>query len=244
MSTPSYAELVAAVRREGATLAGVGRLGLDDPVPTCPGWTVGRLLLHVGRVYRHAAEILESRADAAPEYPARPAEGTEPIEYLLDGLDEVVTALGEVDADTSVWNWSQSPAVATFWARRMAHETLIHRIDLQLTHDVAVVVDVDQAVDAIDEVFEAVLPRLYERGRLDGLEGTLHLRATDAGVRWTAKLTPESAAVTRDGGGGDLALAGKASELLLLIYNRGDLGSVDVAGDPALIEAWRERVRF
>ncbi|MEP6464086.1 MAG: maleylpyruvate isomerase family mycothiol-dependent enzyme [Frankiaceae bacterium] len=246
MSNPSYAEYVAVVRREGASLAGVGRLGVEEPVPTCPGWTVGRLLLHVGSVYRFAAEVLETRANAAPERPQGPAEGTDPVEYLLDGLDEIVTALGETDPDTPLWNWSVQPDVGRFWARRMAHESLIHRIDAKLAHDVANVIDADLAVDGVDELFDTMAPRTFARG-VPEINGILHLAANDADARWTAKMAPDSIAVSRGPSGArsaDVTLRGKASDLLLVLYNRADTDTVDVLGNEQLLRDWREKVKI
>lgn len=246
MRTPPYAEYVSVVRREGASLAGVGRMGLEDPVPTCPGWTVGRLLLHVGRVYLFAAEVLESRATAAPERPEYPAEGIDPVEYVLDGLDEIVTALGEVAPDSPVWNWSMQPDVAAFWGRRMAHESLIHRIDAKLAHDMGNVVEPDLAADGIDELLDVLAPRAFGRGAA-GLAGIMHLQPRDSDARWTAKLAPDSIAVTRGpigARGADVTLQGKASDLLLVLYNRADVDTIDVTGDEGLVSRWREKVQL
>lgn len=246
MNALSYSEYVSVVRREGASLAGVGPLGLDDPVPTCPGWTVGRLLLHVGRIYRYAAEILETRATKAPERPERPPADSDPVEYVLDGLEEIVTALGEVEADTPVWNWSVQPDVAVFWARRMAHESLIHRVDAKLAHDVANVIDADLAVDGVAELLDTLAPRVFDRG-IAGLAGTMHLSATDADAPWTVKLAPDSITVSRGASGSrsaDVTLRGKASDLLLVLYNRADADTVDLDGDEGLLARWREGVRL
>jgi uncharacterized protein (TIGR03083 family) len=246
MRSPSYAEYVSVVRLEGASLAGLGRLGLAEPVPTCPGWTVGRLLLHVGRVYRFAADVVETRATAAPERSERPAPGTDPVEYLLDGLEEIVTALGEVEPDVPVWNWSQQPNIAAFWARRMAHESLIHGIDAKLAHDVAIVINADLAVDGIDELFDTMAPRAFA-GSIPDLAGTMHLQASDSDARWTAKMTPDSIAVTRGPSGVhgvDVTLHGKASDLLLVLYNRADADVVDSTGDERLLADWRAKVHF
>jgi uncharacterized protein (TIGR03083 family) len=246
MSSLSYAEYVSVVRQEGASLAGAGRLGLAEPVPTCPGWTVARLLLHVGRVYRFAAEVVKTRASAAPATPQRPAEGADPVAYVLDGLEDVVAALGEVEAQTPVWNWSGQPAEAGFWARRMAHESLIHRVDAKLAHDVAQVIPADLAVDGIDEALDVLAPRAFSNG-VPGLSASLHLAAIDVNEQWTATLTPDSIAVGHGPSGArtaDVVLRGKASELLLVLYNRTDLDAVDVSGDDRVLTAWREEVHF
>lgn len=246
MSTPSYAEYVSAVRREGSLLIGVGRLGLDEPVATCPGWSVGRLLLHIGRVYRFAADVLETRANSRPERPEQPADGTDPVEYAQDGLEEIVTALSEISPDDPVWNWSVQPDVASFWARRMAHESLIHRIDAQLAHDMSNVIERDLAVDGVDELLDTMAPRTFAAG-VSGVAGTMHLHARDAHARWTAKIASDSLAVARGPSGSrsaDVTLTGKASDLLLVLYNRADVDTLEIAGDEGLLRGWREKVRI
>jgi len=46
---------VAALRREGGAFATAAHAAdPDDDVPTCPGWSVRRLVAHVGRVHRTA----------------------------------------------------------------------------------------------------------------------------------------------------------------------------------------------
>ena len=37
-----------------ALAAAAEEAGLDAPVPTCPGWTVNDLVLHIGEVHRWA----------------------------------------------------------------------------------------------------------------------------------------------------------------------------------------------
>lgn len=244
MSSLSHAEWVAATRREGQALAAAARLGLDVAVPSCPDWTVGRLLGHVGRVYRYATHVLDSRATGDPGRPAPPASGEDPIGYLLDGLDGVIGALGRVEPTTPVWNWSIQPQLAMFWSRRMAQESAVHRYDGQLAHDVTEPIDADLAADGISEVFDTILPRLFAHGPVDGLDGTMRLVATDAGTEWTAKFTPESVVVSRGPGHGELTVTATASDLLLLLWNRARRERLEVTGDRRLLDLWIAGVRF
>jgi hypothetical protein len=64
---------VAALRREGAAFAIAAQAAdPDDDVPTCPGWTVRRLVAHVGRVHRTAtAGVLDGTVEP-PALAARP----------------------------------------------------------------------------------------------------------------------------------------------------------------------------
>ena len=47
-----------ALRADGTALAAAARVGLDQPVPACEGWTVADLVLHTGMVHRHKLEIV------------------------------------------------------------------------------------------------------------------------------------------------------------------------------------------
>jgi uncharacterized protein (TIGR03083 family) len=161
--TPSYSELVAAVRGEGEAIIAAGSVGLDTPVPTCGDWTVRDLLVHVGRVYHRAAGLVAERVTAERGYPPTPPDDVDAVDYLRDALDELVEALGSAEADTPVWNWSDEPQVAAFWARRMAHESAVHRYDAQRAQGLAQPIDADLAHDGMDELVDVLLPRIVTR---------------------------------------------------------------------------------
>lgn len=200
-------------------------------------------MLHVGRVYRNVVNILETRAMSRPELPPKPGRDVDPIGYLADALDDLVTALTEIDPAAPVWNWSDQPQVAAFWPRRMAHESAVHRYDAQSAHGMCERIDVDLATDGIDELLGTILP-MQLRTPVDGLDGTMRLQATDADATWLVQLTPGAATVSHGSGTADVSLSGPAYSLELVLYNRVDLDTVDVSGDPRLLEVWRERVRF
>ena len=56
------------LRADAARLREVAVMGLDAPVPSCPGWTVSDVVAHTAEVYsRHAVDIsvtLHSHAKA------------------------------------------------------------------------------------------------------------------------------------------------------------------------------------
>src|ERR1700750_1356511 len=108
---------------------------LTKKVPTCPEWTLRQLATHVGRVQRWAAEIVVTRSAGVipfrevpdgrlPDDPARNAD------WLRAGAERLVTALRDGGSDP-VWT-SAGTRPASFWARRMAHETAVHRADAAL----------------------------------------------------------------------------------------------------------------
>jgi uncharacterized protein (TIGR03083 family) len=250
VTTPPYDELVELVRTSGAALIAAGKERLDAPVPTCGDWTVGRLLGHVGRVYKSTATIVASRATAAPtDKPAPP--GADVVEYVSEAHASVADALAATRPDDVVWNWSAGrPAAALFWARRMAYETVVHRADADLAVGNPPARDeapAATAADGVDEFLEVMLPRQQQRAPATDLTGTLHLHATDDGLpdgagEWLLTLSPTSCDITRGHAKGDAALRAPAYGLLLTLYNRLAPDAVEAHGDQRLLAAWRSQI--
>jgi hypothetical protein len=79
------------------------------------------------------------------------------------------------------------------------------------------------------------------------VERTIALRATDADARWHVRLTPGDPGdlvATREEGAAECAVAGTASDLYLLLWNRRSPDGLDVSGDPVVLDLWREQVRI
>jgi uncharacterized protein (TIGR03083 family) len=177
-----------------------------------------------------------------PDDPAaRPA-------WLRDGaarLAETVRAGGG-----PVWT-HLGPGPATYWARRMAHETAVHRADGQIAVGTRPVIDAVIAADGIAE-WLGFLPaaRADPPERPSPLpEGKLlHLHATDEGVNgeWLIRGVPGGVTVTAGHGKGDTALRGPASALLLVLLRRlpPDDPGVAVIGDRALLDGWLAATPF
>ncbi len=243
--TPPYSELVAAVRREGASLLAAGSLGVDVDVPTCPGWEVADLLTHVGRIYRRVATLVSTRATAAPESRPPLPEG-DLVEVVTELLDDLVEQLAAVEPDTPVWNWSNEPDLAAFWARRMAHESAVHRYDAQRAHGVAEPIDADLAADGLDEMIDVIAPLILGRVEAKLPTGALVLRTTDDGESVDRPLALSAAGVAR----ADVAPAAAtvvtatSSTLLLALIGRIAWSSLDVDGDESLLAGWSETLQF
>ena len=237
---------LAHLRHDGELLLASASSGLDRPVPTCPGWTCQRLVSHIGRTHRWTAGRIAS--SEPPPLEAAPR-GPEVVAWARDGLDQLAAAIETLDPDTVVDTWlGRQPA--TFWARRMAIETALHRVDAQSAAGPEAVTPVatDLAVDAVDEMFEVVLP-FTGTGDLPRTGRTMHLHATDDDLpgdgtgEWLVMLGPEGVDLTHEHAKGDVAVRAPASDLLLLLWNRRGPDGLQVFGDEHVLADWRAHVR-
>jgi uncharacterized protein (TIGR03083 family) len=241
-----YAEIEASTE----ILAGIVHgADLTRPVPTCPDWTLRQLATHVGRAHRWAAEIASTRSaefipfrqvpdGRIPDDPALHAP------WLRAGAARVIQAVTEAGSDP-VWTFG-GLRPASFWARRMAHETAVHRADAEIAVGRQPELEPDLAVDAIDEWLSFMSGVVAEDQRADALPdgAVLHVHATDEGLdgagEWLVRREGSEVKVQPGHGKGDVALRGPASRLLLVLLRRlpPDDPQVQVLGDPALLTGW------
>jgi uncharacterized protein (TIGR03083 family) len=243
VTTLSYPELLSAVRREGEGILSAAGQGLDVDVTTCGDWRMPQLLTHVASVYRRAATVVGERATEAVAWQPPPEDVEGPVSYLGDALDELVQALSEADPDTPVWNWSPQPQVAAFWARRMAHESAIHRYDAQRANGVAQPVAAELAHDGLDELVDVILPRVVARDSLTLPTMTVVFEATDEGT-WALRLDGADVVRLDVAKTPDVTVRGPTSALLLAAYSRVAWSSLDVEGDASVLDAWSKTLAF
>ncbi|MFI1796151.1 maleylpyruvate isomerase family mycothiol-dependent enzyme [Streptomyces sp. NPDC020379] len=238
---------------------------LAATVPTCPDWTLAQLVLHVGRAHRFAESLVRTRTTefevraeefSAESGPGDPSPGDETAlgGWLLAGAETLVSTLREAGADAPVWTFAES-RTADFWARRMTHETAIHRADAQRTAGIEFTIDPEVAVDCLDEWLEmstypAVLERKPELKGLLGPGRTIHLHATDtpaeAAAEWFVDLTGERMAWRRGHEKAAVTVRGPVADVLAVFYHRQPIadGRVEVLGDRALLDLWLETASF
>jgi uncharacterized protein (TIGR03083 family) len=248
-----YAEITSST----ATLAAlIGGADLTRPVPSCPEWTLRQLATHVGRAHRWATEIVSTRsAEFIPfrsvpdgRFPDDPAERPG---WLTAGAQRLIAAVSAA-GDDPVWGFGV-PRPAGFWARRMTHETAVHRADGQLATGTAPVIEPDVAADGIDEwlTFVTVPDPGEQDSRLAGLPTgrSLHVHTTDvAGGQgeWLVSHDTGGITVRREHGKGDAAVRGPASGLLLMLTRRltPEQAGAEVLGDPAVLRDWLAATPF
>lgn len=235
---------VAHVRADSDALLTAAEGHLDTDVPPCPGWSVERLVGHVGRVYRWTAGWITSGASTEVE-PAPAGEAV--LGWTATGRDQLLTSLGDADLSRNVSTWAgEQPAL--FWPRRMALETALHRWDAQVSVDRPDAIDASLARDGIDEAFDVILPQ-RRRDELQAMraEGrSLHLHATDVPGEWLVRFVPppQLLEVERSHAKGDVAVRAPASDLLLLLWNRVPHTDLEAFGDRDLLDRWTEHVKM
>jgi uncharacterized protein (TIGR03083 family) len=164
--------------------------GMDNPVPNCPGWTVQRLVHHVGRVFDMAVRVLRAADPQTPPIRIEPAPG-EPLAPFDDRLATLLDMLAATDPATPAWHFvPTAPKTAAFWSRRMAHEVTVHRIDVQAAAGTDSAVPANFAADGVDEVLTRLIMRHTDRWAVAKLSGTVLYHAADAGRSWTVRLVP------------------------------------------------------
>lgn len=227
------------------------------PIPTCPEWTLRQLATHIGRAQRWAAEIVGTRSPKMIEFRAVP-DGRLPDDpagrapWLINGAALLVANLRDA-GDDLVWTFP-GLAPAGFWARRMAHETVVHRADAQLAAGQEFAVAPVLAADAIDEWLTLLMPgeppQQDERSLALPPGRSLHIHATDDELggtgEWLIANGPDGCTVAAGHGKADAAVSGPAAELLLVLLRRKPASdqAVRVFGDQELLGTWLAHSSF
>ncbi len=234
---------------------------LTTPVHSCPGWDLGQLLRHLGGAHRWAETIVRTRATQPPsDDDFRDLSGYTDEDpavlgpWLAEGAAQLADTLRAAGPDAQVW--TPIPGETSgFLARRMAHETVIHRADAILALGAEFAVDQEVALDALDEWMElGSLPQMFEfhpeMRELLGPRRTLHLHATDTGpetaAEWLIDLTGDAIVWRRAHEKAAVAVCGPLTDLLLIVYRRRPARSegIEVLGDRQFLDFWLERISF
>lgn len=234
---------------------------LTARVPTCPDWTLRELAVHVGGAHRWVNEIVRSRAeddvpdDAVPAFDGPASDGPDALDaWLAEGAELLTAALREAGPAEPVWTWTARRETG-FWARRMTHETVVHRADASLTAGLEYAVEAELAADCIEEWLEIVsspeaqeedeeLAELRERAG-----ESLHLHATDVDAfpaEWLIELGRDGITWRRAHARATVAVRGPLTEVLGVFCRRlpPDSDRVQVLGDAELLDFWLTRTGF
>lgn len=241
---------------EGHRLAAVPPEALDAPVPSVPGWTLEHVVRHTGKVHRWARAALAEgpHADMA-EVSSRVTSlphGADALTAYAEALAGLHDMLSTLDPDEPAASFV-GPVTARFWQRRQAHEVTVHRVDAADAVHAAggpapAPVPVDAAADGIDEWAHVFLATRWQQrfGAFPtDLEGrSVALLGADADVGLV--LAFDGGRVTVDEGAptADVTLRAPVELLLLTLWRRRPLTSVEVVGDRSVAERLHEIAAF
>jgi uncharacterized protein (TIGR03083 family) len=244
----THDEYLASYRADGDRMAALLRVADPGaPVPTCPGWTALDLLRHVCDVYAHKVAVLRlGRA-------VRPGEWT-----LADELDqanalewhdsirgELEQLLAELGPDAAVWTWMEGVGEGTSgaWARRMAHEALVHRVDAESVQGSPLAEAAPGlAVDGINEILTWMAGDpdvLTSDGADEGAAGSVLVDFGDGA--WLVGLPDgaQSVSLVGSGSAATARMSGSALGLDLALWGRP--AEVEESGDEGVLARLRAR---
>jgi hypothetical protein len=156
-----------------------------------------------------------------------------------------VAAVGGPDATVATFD---GPRPARWWIRRLLHESTVHRADAVLAVDKHYELAPEVAADGIDEWLGRLAERPWPGDPPVGDGKAVTLRATDVDSSWSILGRGDSLQLRRDSEGSreGVQLAGKATDLFLALFRRGDLKDAEcpVDGDPKSWETFLARTPY
>ncbi|WP_327286214.1 MULTISPECIES: maleylpyruvate isomerase N-terminal domain-containing protein [unclassified Streptomyces] len=235
---------------------------LDVQVPTCPEWTLFDLVQHLGHVHRRWAAIVAAGPDATPPAksapagaPAAPQEREALLVWSAARTEQLLAALREAGPDRGCWTWwgaSQSPQTSGAVARRQLQEIAVHTYDARISLDASPLrqplplpLPDEAALDGVDEFLTTCCattaawphePAVVDHHAAEGRSWRLWLSAD--GAR-TARLPVSSTTPVPDTA--DASARGTAGDLVLAMYGRIPVDSLELDGDRRLFDllvAW------
>ena len=244
-----HSSFVDAVRTEAGALTFSLEAGeMDDLVPTCEGWEVRDLAVHIGQFCGFWSHVLSEGTDRPKTPLPDPPNDEGLVPWVADACADLIDRLEATPASTPVWTWFDADHSAAFVARRCAHELAVHRFDAQSSRGICTPIPSELAADGIDEIFDVLLAAREQSAAGSGR--VLALRSAELGTEWSATLGHDRVDVTRrtdderTEGAGDLVVSGTTSDLELTLYHRPTLSPVDVHGDYTVLEEWHRRFTF
>ncbi|MGH9097728.1 MAG: maleylpyruvate isomerase N-terminal domain-containing protein [Acidimicrobiales bacterium] len=238
--------LLSAADEEARALLAAAESDWTRPVPHCPDWDAASLVRHTGGIFEWMAAVVSSRVrvsrrilDPAPDNLA------DLPSWYVGALDRTVEILGSADPASESWTFSTTGDCRVgWWHRRLAVEVSIHRWDIE--HAVARPggpaprgLGGGVAAAGIDEFLVEFLQGLLAQEDIEGLDGTLHIQATDAATEWWIDLDARGLTFSEPARA-DTEIRGTRSDLLLWLTNRRSPADLDVFGNRGIPDRWQQ----
>ncbi|MGK0715322.1 maleylpyruvate isomerase family mycothiol-dependent enzyme [Leucobacter sp. W1153] len=202
----------------------------EEEVPTCPGWNVRDLVIHLGTIHRWAAAIVLSGQMARKPRPV--VHGGLSGWYSGTGT-ALVAALRAVEPNEPVPNFDTIDETAAFWIRRQLHEVIVHTCDLaRACAKAEPELPAELAADGIEEVLTVFFRRLVSNGSPPDVRENIRITARDIGSTWVVGPgeTPE---LLTTGAAADATIEGTAQDLYFALWGRTPIDRLHIQGEAA-----------
>ncbi len=246
-SMPSNEEFLAHLDADSHLLAAAASRGLERDVPCCPGWTVYDLVVHMGEVISQKADLVAGGwADSWPPRNKLP-EGADPLDWYRREASRLYEVLAAADPEAPAVTFGRDRTVG-FWIRRMALETVVHRVGAEQAHGYESAIDPELALDGVGELFD-----VYITGHPVWAEfrpGDEVVRVETAHQSWTVRLgsfigsknaqdyvLPTT--MFAQGDDPDAVVSGEPDRVLLWMWGRAPIEDVVVTGDIGAADRFR-----
>ena len=230
------------IRADGDLIAALAPRGLDLPVPACSPWDVRHVVAHLAGVYDH--KVMAMRLGRKPnqgEWMTDEPYGKDTVEWFEDEHAKLLAELTAHSPKAPAWSWWQADQTVGFWYRRMALETVVHRVDVEMQFGPPSAIDSALAVDGIDEVLTIMLAGDTEAAASVPATGTVEVLADDAA--WSVVFEDGRTVVTPGRRTSPHAtLSGDPGALLLYLWGRVPVDGLTRRGDETRIESLRSRL--
>ncbi len=249
------AEYIDVVASEGALFAAAADQGGPDvSVPSCPKWDMRDLVQHLGLIHLWAAAHVDqpreesgfgTKLDGLTQFwpdlaDSFPDDG-DLVDWYRKTNANLVRVLRSAPPDRECFTFLPTSSPLMMWARRQASETAAHRFDAESAAGVKSEFDPVFATDALDELLSGFAPG-RQAMPVQG-ERTIQVHTSDTDEHWLLTVEPEVTTTTRTAEPADLNLSGKAADLYLALWNRGDDSSIVIDGDHQLLDVWHNNIR-
>ncbi len=230
------------IRADGDLIAALAPRGLDLPVPVCSPWDVRAVVAHLASVYDH--KVMAMRLGRKPnegEWVTDEPYGKDTVEWFEDEHAKLLAELMAHSPKAPAWSWWDADQTVGFWYRRMALETVVHRVDVEMQFGPPSAIDAALAIDGIDEVLTIMLAGDTDAAASVPAGGTVEVLADDAA--WSV-VFEDARTVVSPGRrtSPNATLSGDSTALFLYLWGRVPVDGLTRRGDETRIAMLRSRL--
>jgi uncharacterized protein (TIGR03083 family) len=200
------------------------------------------LVEHVAEVYEDKIVRIELGHAPDPWPPVWPAD-RDPIEWLGDAHERLVAMFDRSGTTTPSPTWWPPDQTVGFWARRMALETVVHRVDGEQARGEVMPVDAALATDGIDEILEIMLAGDWSEDADDALDGT-SVGISAGSASWQVALERTTVEVGEPRSSPQATIDGAPADVFLWLWGRVPDDHVHRSGNDDVLRALRRRLRL